>query len=235
MDDSFWSLQILIEGDGPPHRLDRNSHEDGILVHMREVIPCKLIPMKNWTIEWFFLELKLRSKKWLISWSYNPHRTFISYHLNSIEKNLDLLSGNYESIFLIGDFNADMENVNLRNFCDLYKFKNLIKEPTSFKNPVNPTCIDLMLTNTHKSFQNSCAIETGLLDFHRMVVTVMKAYFQEQKPKVLTYRDYKKISENDYRQKITYELSLLRYANYIPFDVFINICKATLDKVAPLE
>ena len=117
-----------------------------------------------------------------------------------------------------------MENVNLRNFCDLYKFKNLIKEPTSFKNPVNPTCIDLMLTNTHKS-----------LDFHRMVVTVMKAYFQEQKPKVLTYRDYKKISENDYRQKITYELSLLRYANYIPFDVFINICKATLDKVAPLE
>ena len=156
--------------------------------------------------------------------------------MNSIGKNLDLLSGNYESIFLIGDFNADMENINLRNFCDLYKFKNLIKEPTRFKNPVNPTCIDLMLTNSHKSFQNACAIETGLSDFHRMVVTVMKAYFQEQKPKVLTYRDYKKFSESDYRQKITYELSLLRYANDIPFDVFIyNICKATLDKVAPLE
>ena len=44
----------------------------------------------------------------------------------------------------MGDFNADMENVNLENFCDFYNFKNLIKEPTCFKNPVNPTCIDLV-------------------------------------------------------------------------------------------
>ena len=92
-----------------------------------------------------------------------------------------------------------------------------------------------MLTNSYRSFQNSCAIETGLSDFHRLVVTVMKAYFQKQKPKVVTYRDYKNFSENDYRQKITYELSLLGYANDIPFDVFMNICKATLDKVAPLK
>ena len=95
--------------------------------------------------------------------------------------------------------------------------------------------MDLILTNSYRSFQNSSAIETGLLDFHRLVVTVMKAYFQKQKPKVVTYRDYKHFSENDYRQKITYELSLLGYANDIPFDVFMNICKATLDKVAPLK
>ena len=92
-----------------------------------------------------------------------------------------------------------------------------------------------MLTNSYRSFQNSCAIETGLSDFHIMVVTVMKAYFQKQKPTVVTYRDYKNFPENDYRQKITYELSLLGYANDIPFGVFMNICKATLDKVAPLE
>ena len=89
-----------------------------------------------------------------------------------------------------------------------------------------------MLTNSYKRFQNSCAIS---LDFHRMVVTVMKAYFQKQKPKVVTYRDYKNFSENDYRQKITYELALLSCANDIPFDVFMNICKATLDKFVPLK
>ena len=38
----------------------------------------------------------------------------------------------------MGNFNADMENINLKNFCNLYNFKNLIKEPTCFKNPVNP-------------------------------------------------------------------------------------------------
>ena len=137
MDDSFPSMQFLIESYGPPYRLDCNAHGGGILVYVREDIPCKLIPMKNCTIEGFFLELNLRSKKWLISCPYNPHRTFISHHLNSIAKTLDLLSGNYENIFLMGDFNADMENINLKNFCDLYNFKILIKEPTCFKNPVN--------------------------------------------------------------------------------------------------
>ena len=136
LDDSFPSMQFLIEGYGPPYRLDPNSHGGGILVYVREDIPCKLIPMKNCTIEGFFLELNLRSKKWLISCSYNPHRTFISHHLNSTGKSLNLLSGNYENIFLMGNFNADMENINLISFCGLYNFINLIKEPTCLKNPV---------------------------------------------------------------------------------------------------
>ena len=94
LDDSFPSMQILIEGFGPPFRSDRNSHGGGILVYGREDIPCKLIPMKNCSIEGFFIELNLKSKKWLISCSYNPHRNFISHHLNST--NLDLISRNYE-------------------------------------------------------------------------------------------------------------------------------------------
>ena len=120
LDDSFPSMQFLIEGCGPPYRLDRNSHGGGILYMCVKTFRAKLIPMKNCTIEGFFLELNLRSKKWLISCSYNPHRTFISHHLNSIGKNLDLLSGNYENIFVMGDFDADMENINFKNFCDLY-------------------------------------------------------------------------------------------------------------------
>ena len=67
-----------------------------------------------------------------------------------------------------------------------------------------------------------------------MVVTVMKA-FRNRGQKFVTYRDYKSFSENDYNQEITYESSLLGGANNIPFDVFMNVCKATLDKVAPLK
>ena len=40
-----------------------------------------------------------------------------------------------------------------------------------YKNPENPSSNDLILTNNLRSFQNSCVIETGLSDFHRMVVT----------------------------------------------------------------
>ena len=43
-----------------------------------------------------------------------------------------------------------------------------LKKPTSFKNAENPYYIDLMLTNSPNSFKNSCAIETGLSDFHKI-------------------------------------------------------------------
>ena len=33
------------------------------------------------------------------------------------------------------------------------------------KSPINPTCIDLILTNAPQKFQSTCALETGLSDF----------------------------------------------------------------------
>ena len=40
-----------------------------------------------------------------------------------------------------------------------------------------------MLTNSVPSFQNSCALETGLYDFDKMTVTVFKSY---QKKSIVT-------------------------------------------------
>ena len=41
----------------------------------------------------------------------------------------------------------------------------------------NHKAIELMLTNSVPSFQNSCAaLETGLYDFDKMTVTVFKSY-----------------------------------------------------------
>ena len=54
-----------------------------------------------------------------------------------------------------------------------------MKDPTCFKNPEIPSCTDLILTNSHYSFRNSYIIETGLSDFHKMIVSVMKTTFQK--------------------------------------------------------
>ena len=71
---------------------------------------------------------------------------------------------------------------------NIYNLKNLIKGPTCFKNPDKPSCIDLiLLTNKIRSFQGSHIIETGISDFHKMVITVMKIYFKKQEPKIITY------------------------------------------------
>ena len=77
--------------------------------------------------------------------------------------------------------------------------KSLIRVPTCYKNQANPTCIDLMLTNYNWSFQSSCTFETGLSDFHKMTVTVLKIYFQKREAKVVTYRDYRNFSNEEFR------------------------------------
>ena len=47
----------------------------------------------------------------------------------------------------------------------------------------NPRCIDLIITNREKKFQNTMVIETGLSDFHNMAVTILKTSFTKQQPK----------------------------------------------------
>ena len=66
----------------------------------------------------------------------------------------------------------------MSGFCDTFGLKRLIKDATCYKNRENSGSIDLILTNNPLSFQYSCVIETGLSDFHRMVVTVMETSFE---------------------------------------------------------
>ena len=78
----------------------------------------------------------------------------------------------------------------MTSFCESYNLKSIIKETTCFKNPKKPSCIDLILTKRSKSFQNTCVIETGLSDFHRMTVSVLKMYLRKRPPKIITYRKF---------------------------------------------
>ena len=47
----------------------------------------------------------------------------------------------------MGDFNSEINETCMQSFCKPYGWKSLIKEPTHFKNPENPSCIDLIMTN----------------------------------------------------------------------------------------
>ena len=133
--------------------------------------------------------------------SYNPHKNLIVAHLREIQVALDVLSSKYENIIIIGDFNSEPTE-SMIDFCQPYKMENLINNFTCYKNPNKPTCIDLMLTNKPRSFKNSSVLETGLSDFHKMTLTVMRAHFVKQTPKVVYYHDYKKFSNELFRNDI---------------------------------
>ena len=62
----------------------------------------------------------------------------------------------------------------------MYNVKNLIKEPTCFKNPLNPSSIDVILTNRGGRFQCSRAIETGLSDHHKLTISSKKYFSKTQ-------------------------------------------------------
>ena len=90
----------------------------------------------------------------------------------------------------MGDFNTEVTQTSMKVICGSYEFENLLKDATCYKNPENPSCIDLILTNNPNIFRNSGVIETGLSDFRKMTVTVMKTTFEKLKPNIIYYRDY---------------------------------------------
>ena len=61
--------------------------------------------------------------------------------------------------------------------------------------------IDLVLTNLVCCFQKSCALEAGLSDFHKMIVTVLKSYLEKEQPKVIFYRDFGKLLSSHFRKQ----------------------------------
>ena len=184
--------QFILEGFTPPYRIDKTAHGGGLMLFVREDIPSKLLPNVNpsFNIDNIFVEINLRSKKWLISGSYNPNVSHIQNHTVNLSKNLDFYSSKYENFIVRGDCNAEMTNNYLAEFCASYNLKNLIKEPTCFKNIDNPTPIDHILTNHQKSFHSSSVYETGLSDFHKLILTVLKTFHLKHKPKIIQYRDF---------------------------------------------
>ena len=79
---------------------------------------------------------------------------------------------------MLGNFNADIDENSIKDFCDINCLKSLIKESICFKNPDTLTYIDLILTNRPNLFQHSSTFETGPSDFHLLTVTEFKMGFQ---------------------------------------------------------
>ena len=230
IDSTFPKSQFEIQGYSPPHRLDRNAHGGGLLLYTRGDIHSKALPLVSENIECLILEATIAKKKWLIFGIYNPDVKTIKKHLSAVEKNLNHYLPKYDNLIILGDFNCEMKEEVLVNFCSLYDLFCLIKGPTCFKNAENPSCIDLILTNRPRSFQNSSIIETGLSDFHKLTVTVLKTTFRKMPPKIVKYRNYKQFSSENFYQELR-SIDLFNTSN----DVFTSTVMEILNRHAPLK
>ena len=106
-------------------------------------------------MEGFYVEINLRKTKWLLCCSYNANRCKIDFHLENLSGSLALYSSCYENFIIIGDFNVETNDSAISVFSGTYDLKSLIKEPTYYKNPNKPYCIDLILMNKPQEVFNT--------------------------------------------------------------------------------
>ena len=235
IDESFPIAQFIMEGYSPPFRLDRNANGGGVLIYVRDDIACR--ELKNHpnitTIEGIYLELNLKRSKWLVFGGYNPSKDNIANFVKELGTTLDHYMPKYDNFLLLGDFNSEITENTMKEFSDIYNLSSLIKEHTCFKNPLNPSTIDLILTNRPRSFQNSQAIELGLSDHHKLTITIMKAFFPKQAPIIISYRDYKHYDMNNFRNELLQGLHNIHGS--ISYDIFENVCITILNRHAPLK
>ena len=77
-------------------------------------------------------------------------------------------------------------------------------------------------------------IETGLSDFHKMTVTVMKTTFEKLKPNIVHCRDYRKFSNDKSRESLISQLLTGNIrVDCNGTETFLQICIKTLDELAP--
>ena len=148
-DESFLSAQFLLDGFSGPYRLDRCANGGGILLHVRDDISsCLLREYKlQDNPECLFIEINIIKKKWLFCCSYNTNKNNIYKHLHCLSKGLDTCFSQYDNIMLLGDLSVESSGLVFNDFCNVYRLFSLVKESTCFKNPYNPSCIDIFLTN----------------------------------------------------------------------------------------
>ena len=119
---------------------------------------------------------------------------------------------------LVGDFNAEESEPRLSQFLYEYNAKGIVKENACFKNALNPSCIDLFMTNSPLSLQNTIAVSKALFDFHKITISVMK-----NSPIERHYRDYKYFdrtkSKNNLKKKLSEGIS-----NYESFELLSLKC-----------
>ena len=174
-----------------------------VVDYISEHIPSKILTYgSNCDIETLLVEINRRNRKRLLNGSYSTNKSQISHHLECFNSLLDEHSKIYENFVFIGDFNVNTSDSSMKEFCSLSGLKNLINEPTCYKNSEKPTCIDLILTNQPTLFQRSAVLETGLSDFHLLTVTEFKMSFQKWKPHIITYWNYKNYENDAFRSEI---------------------------------
>ena len=140
----------------------------------------------------------------------------------------------------MGDFNIDINTAGMEvdkpdEFCNLFDLTNLIKTETCCTINHKSTT-DLFLTNRPLSFQKTRITETGINDYHKVILIFFKCHYTRLKPKTIYYRNYKNFNEELFLKDL--ENSNLSANSNNPHENYTNLSQTfskVVQKHAPLK
>ena len=106
---------------------------------------------------------------------------------------------------LIGDYNAQVEEINMTSSCEINELRSLINEPTCFKNPLDSSCIDfsqIALTILRKNLFLKLVFPVSV-----NLSTEIKSHIPKQKPNIIEWWKYKHFNKNKFEKEILNKLS----------------------------
>jgi len=205
LDDTFPSAQFNVAG-FKTIRQDFKSNSGGLMTIVRDDLTHnrrKDLEMNeilnSGRVEMIVLELILKNEKWLFISLYKQPKVTDRDFAAFLDDYIIRLKRDCHNLVLTGDLNIDFNsrNITINDILDINGVCNIVKAPTCFKGQ-KPTIIDVVISNVHKRLQGVTCFDTGLSDFHRMVLFATKCHNQVRQPQRITYRSYKHFEKNSY-------------------------------------
>ena len=206
LDSSFPNAQFHVPSFST-HRIDRNAHGGGLLCYVKDTIPHKSRPdiaiNKN-GIESLVIQIKDNNINNFFLHIYKPPNVNVNILNHAIESMLNICFQESNNVTIIGDLNVNFLNHpnQLTQVCDSFDLKQIVKGPTCFKSSVNPSLLDLILTNCPRSITASINLPLGISDFHNFISAATKINRPSNEPRTINYRTMKNFDEDIYKQDL---------------------------------
>ena len=193
-----------------PFRRDRegDSH-GGILVHVKNDIPCKRrddLELNN--IECLWVEINVRNKKLLVGTFYRPPNSNALVFSN-IENSIGMaVDTGIADIIIHGDFNINILNEQptrkITELCQQYNFSQLINEPTNYTES-SSSIIDLLMVSNLQTVDISGVGEPFLsqdIRYHCPIFCIFKFKRHVVKPFRRKVWLYEQGNYDNFRQQV---------------------------------
>ena len=202
LDDQFVDAMFNVDNYNL-YRLDRNRNGGGVMCYVLSSLPHRIrtdVKKINPVIEWLLIEVKANNEKLFFAIMYKPPSVSNSLLSEEIQNICDNVFNECSTMFLLGDLNVNILNPNhcLCDTFELFDLKNIVSEPTCYKNVNNPSLLDVIVTNSPRRLANHLNIDIGLSDFHHIVCAATKMHVPKTNSRVITYRRYKDFNEDLY-------------------------------------